>query len=129
MLRHLLTGSFVPAPILRKNGRHFLRDYGSVCPLARQLNDEYRCRLVMGDKLPREIENPLWLSYNFEAPMSILTEQGEVDRAVRVAFFVGEFIYHRPDYDDSSNFICHQEGHNDKFAGREGALAAPLWEN
>ena len=33
----------------------FLSRFYSVCPLARQLNDEYRCRLVMGDKLPREI--------------------------------------------------------------------------
>ena len=33
----------------------FLARLYSVCPLARQLTDEYRCRLVMGDKLPREI--------------------------------------------------------------------------
>ena len=33
----------------------FLSRLYSVRPLARQLNDEYRCRLVMGDKLPREI--------------------------------------------------------------------------
>ena len=38
----------------------FLARLYSVCPLARQLTDEYRCRLVMGDKLPREIENPLY---------------------------------------------------------------------
>ena len=38
----------------------FLSRLYSVCPLARQLTDEYRCRLVMGDKLPREIENPLY---------------------------------------------------------------------
>ena len=38
----------------------FLARFYSVCPLARQLTDEYRCRLVMGDKLPREIENPLY---------------------------------------------------------------------
>ena len=30
----------------------FLARLYSVCPLARQLTDEYRCRLVMGDKLP-----------------------------------------------------------------------------
>ena len=30
----------------------FLSRLYSVCPLARQLTDEYRCRLVMGDKLP-----------------------------------------------------------------------------
>ena len=38
----------------------FLSRLYSVCPLARQLNDEYRCRLVMGDKLPREIEKTLY---------------------------------------------------------------------
>jgi len=38
----------------------FLSRLYSVCPLARQLTDECRCRLVMGDNLPREIENPLY---------------------------------------------------------------------
>jgi hypothetical protein len=37
----------------------FLARLYSVCPLARQLTDEYRCRLVVGDKLPREIEAPV----------------------------------------------------------------------
>ena len=37
----------------------FLARLYSVCPPARQLTDEGRCRLVMGDELPREIENPL----------------------------------------------------------------------
>ena len=46
-----------------------------------QLTDEYRCRLVMGDKLPREIENPSRL-YRYLIAISklrlgILTEQGE----------------------------------------------------
>ena len=46
----------------------FLPRLYSVCPLARQLTDEYRCRLVVGDKLPREIE---------ARSLGILTEQGE----------------------------------------------------
>ena len=59
----------------------FLSRLYSVCPLARQLNDEYRCRLVMGDKLPREIENPLYRYLRLIAisklRLGILTEQGE----------------------------------------------------
>ena len=57
----------------------FLSRLYSVCPLARQLNDEYRCRLVMGDKLPREIENPLYryLIAISKLRLGILTEQGE----------------------------------------------------
>ena len=57
----------------------FLSRLYSVCPLARQLNDEYRCRLVMGAKLPREIENPLYryLIAISKLRLGILTEQGE----------------------------------------------------
>ena len=57
----------------------FLARFYSVCPLARQLTDEYRCRLVMGDKLPREIENPLYryLIAISKLRLGILTEQGE----------------------------------------------------
>ena len=58
----------------------FLSRLYSVCPLARQLNDEYRCRLVMVDsKLPREIENPLYryLIAISKLRLGILTEQGE----------------------------------------------------
>ena len=57
----------------------FLARLYSVCPLARQLTDEYRCRLVMGDKLPREIENPLYryLIAISKLRLGILTEQGE----------------------------------------------------
>ena len=57
----------------------FLSRLYSVCPLARQSNDEYRCRLVMGDKLPREIENPLYryLIAISKLRLGILTEQGE----------------------------------------------------
>ena len=57
----------------------FLARLYSVCPLARQLNDEFRCRLVMGDKLPREIENPLYryLIAISKLRLGILTEQGE----------------------------------------------------
>ena len=58
----------------------------SARPLARQLTGEYRCRLVMGDKLPggpREIatENPLYpgryLTAISKLRLGILTEQGE----------------------------------------------------
>ena len=57
----------------------FLAKLYSVCPLARQLSDEYLCRLVMGDKLPREIENPLYryLTAISKLRLGILTEQGE----------------------------------------------------
>ena len=57
----------------------FLSRLYSVCPLARQLNDEYRCRLVMGDKLPREIENPLYRYFIAisRLRLGILTERGE----------------------------------------------------
>ena len=61
----------------------FLSRLYSVCPLARQLNDEYRCRLVMGDKLHpgREIqvENPLYRYFIAisKLRLGILTEQGE----------------------------------------------------
>ena len=57
----------------------FLARLYSVCPLARQLTDEYRCRLVMGDKLPREIENPLYryLTAISKLRLGILTEQLE----------------------------------------------------
>ena len=57
----------------------FLARLYSVFPLARQLTDEYRCRLVMGDKLPREIENPLYryLIAISKLRLGILTEQGE----------------------------------------------------
>ena len=56
----------------------FLARLYSVCPLARQLTDEYRCRLVMGDKFPREIENPLYhyLTAISKLRLGIL-EQGE----------------------------------------------------
>ena len=48
-------------------------------PPARQLTDEGRCRLVMGDELPREIENPLYryLIAISKLRLGILTEQGE----------------------------------------------------
>ena len=59
----------------------FLSKLYSVCPIARQLDDEYRCRLVMGDRLPREIENPFklyrYLSAISRLRLGILTEQGE----------------------------------------------------
>ena len=57
----------------------FLSRLYSVCPLARQLTNEYRCRLVMGDNLPREIENPLYryLIAISKLRLNILTEQGE----------------------------------------------------
>ena len=57
----------------------FLSRLYSVCPIARQLDDEYRCRLVMGDRLPREIENSLYryLSAISKLRLGILTEQGE----------------------------------------------------
>ena len=57
----------------------FLARLYSVCPPARQLADEGRCRLVMGDELPREIENPLYRSLIAisRLRLGILTEQGE----------------------------------------------------
>ena len=57
----------------------FLSRLYSVCPIARQMNDEYRCRLVMGDRLPREIENSFYryLSAISKLRLGILTEQGE----------------------------------------------------
>ena len=57
----------------------FLSRLYSVCPLARQLTDEYRCRLVMGDKLPREIEKTLYRYFIAisKLRLGILTEQGE----------------------------------------------------
>ena len=57
----------------------FLSRLYSVCPPARQLTDEGRCRLVMGDELPREIENPLYryLIAISRLRLGILTEQGE----------------------------------------------------
>ena len=57
----------------------FLARLYSVCPPARQLTDEGRCRLVMGDELPREIENPLYryLTAISRLRLGILTEQGE----------------------------------------------------
>ena len=43
-------------PILEER---ITRGYSARGPIARrQLTDECRCRLVMGDNLPREIENP-----------------------------------------------------------------------
>ena len=52
----------------------------SARPLARQLTGEYRCRLVMGDKLPpgekSVVPGPLSYCY-FEAPVGIPTEQAE----------------------------------------------------
>ena len=52
----------------------------SARPLARQLTGEYRCRLVMGDKLPPG-ENPLYpgryLTAISKLRLGILTEQGE----------------------------------------------------
>ena len=57
----------------------FLSRLYSVCPIARQLDDEYRCRLIMGDRLPREIENSLYryLSAISKLRLGILTERGE----------------------------------------------------
>ena len=64
-------------PILEER---ITRGYSARGPIARrQLTDEYRCRLVMGDNLPREIENPLY-PYLITISMlrfGILTEQGE----------------------------------------------------
>ena len=56
----------------------FLARLYSVCPPARQLTDEGRCRLVMGDELPREIENPLYryLSASSQLRLGVLTERG-----------------------------------------------------
>ena len=56
----------------------FLSRLYSVCPLARQLTDEGRCRLVMGNELPREIENPLYryLSASSQLRLGVLTERG-----------------------------------------------------
>ena len=57
----------------------FLSRLYSVCPIARQLDDEYRCRLIMGDRLSREIENSLYryLSAISKLRLGILTERGE----------------------------------------------------
>ena len=57
----------------------FLARLYSVCPPARQLSDEGRCRWVMGDELPREIENSLYryLIVISKLRLGILTEQGE----------------------------------------------------
>ena len=57
----------------------FLSRLYSVCPIARQLDDEYRCQLIMGDRLPREIENSLYryLSAISKLRLGILTERGE----------------------------------------------------
>ena len=57
----------------------FLARLYSVCPPARQLSDEGRCRSVMGDELPREIENSLYryLIVISKLRLGILTEQGE----------------------------------------------------
>ena len=57
----------------------FLARLYSVCPPARQLSDEGRCRWVMGDELPREIENSLYryLIAISKLRLGILTEQGE----------------------------------------------------
>ena len=66
-------------PILEER---ITRGYSARGPIARrQLTDEYRCRLVMGDNLPREIENPLCRYLiaisNLKLRLGILTEQGE----------------------------------------------------
>ena len=64
-----------------RNAQFHSRLY-SARPLARQLTGEYRCRLVMGDKLPpgekSVVPGPLSYCY-FEARLGILTvtEQGE----------------------------------------------------
>ena len=59
----------------------FLSRLYSVCPIARQMNDEYRCWLVMGDRLPREIENSFYRYLSHGAisklRLGILTEQEE----------------------------------------------------
>ena len=66
-------------PILEER---ITRGYSARGPIARrQLTDEYRCRLVMGDNLPREIENPSPL-YRYLIAISKLRlgipiEQGE----------------------------------------------------
>ena len=74
----LLTTLFECKAFEEERAAFFARLY-SVCPLARQLTDEYRCRLVMGDKLPREIENPLYryLTAISKLRLGILTEQLE----------------------------------------------------
>ena len=64
-------------PILEER---ITRGYSARGPIARrQLTDEYRCRLVMGDNLPREIENPFYryLIAISKLRLGILTEQGE----------------------------------------------------
>ena len=38
----------------------FLSALWSICPDAQSLSDEYRMRFLMGDALPREIENSLY---------------------------------------------------------------------
>ena len=62
-----------------RNAQFHSRLY-SARPLARQLTGEYRCRLVMGDKLPPG-ENPLYpgryLTAISKLRLGILTEQGE----------------------------------------------------
>ena len=69
----------------------FLARLYSVCPLARQLTDEYRCRLVMAHGgQPREIENPLsrYLIAISKLRSGILTEQEEGSKKL-VPFFLG----------------------------------------
>jgi len=61
----------------------FLSTLCSICPDAQSLSDEYRMRflmgLMMGDALPREIENSLYryLITVSTLRLGILTEQGE----------------------------------------------------
>ena len=71
--------SFRIFPLFYYEREVFLSRLYSVCPIARQLDDEYRCRLIMGDRLPREIENSLYryLSAISKLRLGILTEQGE----------------------------------------------------
>ena len=57
----------------------FLARLYSICPDARHSTDEDRLRLLMGDALPREIENTVYryLITISTLRLGILTEQGE----------------------------------------------------
>ena len=74
----------------------FLARLYSVCPLARQLTDEYRCRLVMAHGgQPREIENPLYryLIAISKLRSGILTEQEEGSKKLVPFLFRSSLIY------------------------------------
>ena len=70
------------------------RDYTRFA-LARQLNDEYRCRLVMGDKLPRRLKNvvSVFFAVISRLRLGILTEQGEGSEYACSFFCLPLFVY------------------------------------